>query len=79
MQQKHSYRACTQQTGPGRKKRVRKHHRLSQRSCDFEALDVKLESIQEHANPLILQSAFILLALLAGRPLWRLRLKRLPD
>lgn len=33
----------------------------------FAALDVYLATIQEHADPLILQSAFTLLALLAGR------------
>lgn len=63
----------------GKKKGLRERHCLSQRSSDFAALDVLLASVQEHANPLILQSAFILLALLAGRPLLWLKLKRLPD
>lgn len=78
MQQRHRRSPSSTQARPGRKRGVTRCHCLSQRGCDFAALDVYLASIQKHAIPSILQSAFILLALLAGRPLWRLRLKRLP-
>lgn len=63
----------------GKRKGLRQCHCLSQHGSDFAALDVELAYVQEYANPLILQSAFILLALLAGRPLLWLKLKRLPD